>query len=211
MRRHFKLQTLLGITFEKRLSWKRHVEKLEAELRKRIGLLRRLRMKLPLEVLKKLLDPLFNSKLRYAAELTADATNKDDPTLRRLHSLHRGAMKAILGLGRLHHPTDEELYTKTGQIPVQQIILEATASLAWKCGRDWCTNPLAQRRLENHFSGKRTRQATQRSFPPQSTRGSLLSRLIEVWEILPQNVKVEENWDTARLKIKTWTLSLMKF
>ena len=83
-------ETLLGITFGKRLSWKQHVDKLEPELRKRIGLLKRLRLKLPANVLMKMVDPLFNSKMRYAMELTTNALKQEDKPLQRLHALHRG-------------------------------------------------------------------------------------------------------------------------
>ena len=203
-----KEETLLGITFEKRLSWRRHINKLEPELRKRIGLLKRLRMVLPADTMKKMLNPLFNSKLRYAVELTTDALNQEDKCLQRLHALHRGAMKAVLGIGRHIHPLDSELYSQTGQTSVQQMALEATASLAWKSIKDWQRNPLANR-IEEHFSGRQTRQTTQRTFPPQSTRGSLLSRMVEVWEKLPQVVKEEENWESVKAKIKTWTLKFL--
>ena len=200
-----KEETLLGITFGKRLSWKQHVDKLEPELRKRIGLLKRLRMLLTCDVLKNMIDPLFNSKMRYAMELTTDALNKEDKPLQRLHASHRGAMKAVLGIGRNLHPSDSELYSRTGQVPVQHMALEATASLAWKCVKNGQSDPLTNGRIEEHFSARQTRQKTQRSYPPQSTQGSLLSRMVEVWERLPDVVKTEENWDCAKAKIKKWT------
>ena len=200
-----KEETLLGITFGKRLCWKQHIDKLEPELRKRIGLLKRLRMNLPVNVLKKMIDPLFNSKLRYALELTTDALNEEDKALQRLHSLHRGAMKAVLGISQHFHPPDKDLYSRTGQVSVQEMALEATASAAWKWVKNWQSNPLASGRIEEHFSARQTRQKTQRTFPPQSTKGSLLSRVVEVWEKLPEDVRGEEKWECAKVKIKTWT------
>ena len=113
-------------------------------------------------------------------------------------------MKAVLGIGRQCHPPDGELYSRTGQTSVQQMALEATASLAWKCVKDRQNNPLTMNRIEEHSSGRQTRQASQRTFPPQFTRGSLLSRMVEVWERLPQVVKSEENLESAKSKIKTW-------
>ena len=114
-------------------------------------------------------------------------------------------MKAVLGIGRHCHPSDSELYSRTGQVSVQQLAFEATASLAWKCVKDWQSNPLASNRIEEHFSERQTRQRMQRTFPPQSTRGSLLSRMVEVWESIPELIKAEEDWDCAKAKIKTWT------
>ena len=203
-------ETLLGITFGKRLTWKQHMDKIEPELQKRIGLLKRLRMKLPSEVLKKMIDPLFNSKMRYAIELTTNVLNHQDKILLRLHGLHRGAMKAVLGLGRHLHPPDNELYSRTGQASVWQMALEATASLAWKCGGDWENHPLALGRLEGHHSGRQTRQSTQRAFPPQPVKESLLSRVVEIWEKLPENIKQEKDKEVVKSKIKTWSLSVEK-
>ena len=199
-----KEETLLGITFGKRLSWKQHIQRLEPELRKRIGLLKRLRMKLPCIVVRRMVDPLFNSKLRYAMELTTDVLSQEDKSLQKLHALHRGAMKAVLGIGRDKHPSDSELYSRTGQVSVRQMALEATASLAWKYMKDWQKNPLTKSRIEEHFSGRQTRQATKRDFPPQSTQGSLLSHVVEVWESLPEMIKTEESFETVKVKIKTW-------
>ena len=203
-----KEETLLGITFGKRLTWKHHVDRLETELRKRIGLLKRLRMKLPAQVVKKMMDPLFNSKMRYAMELTTDALKPEDKSLQKLHTLHRGAMKAVLGIGRGVHPLDSYLYSQTGQVSVHQMALEATALLAWKCMKDWQKNPLVSKRIQEHFSGRQTRQATQRTFPPQSTNGSLLSRIVEVWEQLPEIVKEEEKLEAVKAGIKTWTVEV---
>ena len=104
-----------------------------------------------------------------------------------------------------NHPSDCELYSQTGQVSVKQMALEATATLAWKCGKDWKNNPLAKRRIQEHSSGRQTRQRTQRTFPPQFTRGSLLSRMVEVWERLPNEVKTAEDWEFAKRNIKTWT------
>ena len=118
-------------------------------------------------------------------------------------------MKAVLGIGRHIHPSDSELYARTGQDSVQQMVLEATALLAWKCVKDWQNNPLVSGRIEKHFSGRQTRQVTQRTFPPQPTRGSMLSRMVEVWEKLPQVVKAEENKESAKTKIKTWTVEFL--
>ena len=125
--------------------------------------------------------------------------------MKQLHALHRQAMKATLGIPHFAHPSDQELFERTGQRqrPLSMVVQEATASLAWKCLTQE-ENPLMQDRLKDHFSGRSTRRATMRHFPPQCTRDTLLFQLVETWERLPEHVKKTTDWKTAQKSIKEW-------
>ena len=152
-----------------------------------------------------MIDPIFSSKVRYGLELTCDVFEKEGSVvLKTLHHLHRKAMKAALGLSNYSHPKDLDLYKQTGQISIEQMALEATATLAWKCGKNWEEDPLTAGRLEGHLEGKNTRQKFQRMFPPQSTKGTLVHRLVEIWEKLPNDIKKMETIDKARPALKSW-------
>jgi hypothetical protein len=53
----------------------------------------------------RMIEPIFTAKLRYAMELVCDLTNSEaDMGLRRLHKIHRAAMKAALGIETRDHP-----------------------------------------------------------------------------------------------------------
>jgi ribonuclease P/MRP protein subunit RPP40 len=54
---------LLGITFNKSLSWKNNLDKLESELRKRVSILRRMTWQLPRDLVIKMIEPIFSAKL----------------------------------------------------------------------------------------------------------------------------------------------------
>jgi hypothetical protein len=56
-------EVLLGITFNKSLSWKSHLDKLESELRKRVGIWRRMTWQLPQDLVIKMIEPIFTAKL----------------------------------------------------------------------------------------------------------------------------------------------------
>ena len=205
-------ETLLGLTFSKRLSWKAHLDKIKPELQKRIAMLRRLGTRLPRQLLCSFIEPIFTAKLRYALELIVDSSldNERDTVLQALHSLHRSAMKSALGLSIRQHPTDENLYKRTGQTSVCQMAAEATACLAWRCGQDWGEHPLTAGRVKEHWSRKNTRQATQRSLPPQPTPGSLVTRIVEMWEKMPTHVKEAKDYGAAKARIKDWILTELK-
>ena len=124
-----KSETLLGVTFNKRLNWTTHIHNLRLQLLQRIGLLKRMQMQLPREVVCMMLEPIFTAKLRYGLELVVDIFAKppQDKPLRELHALHRSAMKAALGIPCSAHPSNKELYDRTGQISIYELAAVATA------------------------------------------------------------------------------------
>ena len=200
-------ETLLGLSFNKRLTWKSHLNKLKPELLKRIAMLKRLQTKLPHQAICRMIEPIFCAKLRYALELLVDVIKEEkdgDLVLQALHGLHRSAMKAALGISHRQHPSNDDLYNRTGQHSICQMAWEATASLAWKCGQDWEGHPLTTGKVVGHHSGRNTRQAASRSLPPQPTRGTLVARLVEVWEQLPLVVKETKEYSSAKKMIKEW-------
>jgi hypothetical protein len=86
-------EELLGITFNKSLSWKSHLEKLELGPRKRVGIHCRMSWQLARDLVLRMIEPIFTAKLRYAMELVCDTTNLEaDMGLRRLHKIPRAAM-----------------------------------------------------------------------------------------------------------------------
>ena len=87
-------EELLGFSYNKSLTWKHQLANMERELRKRVGILRRLSWHLPRSILTKMIEPIFTSKLRYGIALICNCFNMDDVATRKLNTLHRAAMKA---------------------------------------------------------------------------------------------------------------------
>ena len=58
-------EKLLGLHINSNFEWCTHVDKISIELKKRIGLLRRIRNRIPKNKLVIIADAIFNSKLRY--------------------------------------------------------------------------------------------------------------------------------------------------
>jgi hypothetical protein len=82
----------------------------ESELKKRVGILRRMTWQLPRDLVIKMIEPIFTGKLQYALELVTDTTKAEtDMCLKRLHKLYRAAMKAALGIQMRDHPEDAQL------------------------------------------------------------------------------------------------------
>ena len=58
-------EKLLGLHINSDFEWSTHVEKISIELKKRIGLLRRIRNRIPKDKLIMIADAIFQSKVRY--------------------------------------------------------------------------------------------------------------------------------------------------
>ena len=80
----------------------------------------------------------------------------------------------------------------------------ATANLAWSAGQNWDEHPLTAGRITKHLGQKFTRQSVQRSLPPQNVGDSLVSRMVEMWEKFPKDIKYEMNQQRAKKKISEW-------
>jgi len=200
-----KEECLLGMTFAKSLSWKPHVDNLCSELMKRVGLLKRLKSHLPVRLLVSMIEPLFTSKLRYGLELLVNVEEgPEGVTVRKLDRMHKKAMRTTLGWKTTEGLGMKELLERTGQASVFQMALIATCGQAWKCARNWQGHPLTGGRLQSHLHSRNTRQGAQRLHPPQSLPGSLVHRMVEVWERMPLDIKEDTNLVSVKRKIKAW-------
>lgn len=202
-----KAEVLLGFIFSKNLSWKCHLENLVPELRKRIGILRRLTWQMPTKVVARMIEPIFTSKLRYGIEVIADVLNPHDQVIKKLSSLHRLAMKAALRLPVRKHMSYDNLLNQTNQASIEDLALRASTTLAWKCGKGWNAHPLTAGRLEEHLGNRETRQATSRTFPPQTTQKSTVTRTVEIWEKMPKQIREEQCEVKAKQLIRNWKLN----
>ena len=195
-----KEATLLGVTFNKQLSWVSQSRKVETSLRQKIGLIRRLSKKLPREATIALLEPLFVSNLLHSLPVMVDPSSDNSGMLRTFHGLHRQAMKAALGIPPTEHPDDQHLLTASRQTPISQIISSLTMSLACKSLPKWQHHPLTKTRITDHSRARMTRQ-NQRYLPPQLVN-STLSNLVEVFDKMPADIREDSNPTRRKVKIR---------
>jgi len=193
---------LLGFHINKELSWSNHSTRLQSELKKRIGVIRRLSWKLPKDLTSRLIDPLFISKI-YGLALLVDPGNENDLILAQLHKLHRQAMKATLCLHCQVDISSEKLYQLTGQRPILDLAKSLTASMAWKCLPSWKTHPLTSKRMVRHLGLHATRQS-EKDFAKQPVKGSLISKMVDMWNKLPENIRSEKCEIEMKQKVKLW-------
>ncbi len=200
-----KEEKLLGITFNKALSWSSHVDFVRTELKKRIGILRCMTFRLPVDIVKRMIQPIFTSKLMYGLALLASNQEllTENSLLKQLCLLHHRAMKVALRIRKHSGITYPEMLQRAGQKSVLQMALEQLSSASCKCLTP-AKHPLIQGRLEEHRGIRTTRQSS-RQWPPQSTKHSFISKLVEVWEQLPKNISQEQNCLKRKSLIQQWS------
>ena len=118
---------LLGMKIQGNLKWDSHILELKKTLRKRIGVLTRLRHLVPKKSLKMAADAIFTSKLRYgiATYMRPKLKIEDEgnKTLKELTILQNEMLRVITGKKLSDHETLENLRRKTKTMSVNQICI----------------------------------------------------------------------------------------
>ena len=92
---------LLGLHVSAKLDWNTHVEQLCSTLKQRLGLLRRIKYKIPRNKLQIIADAIFNSKIRYGVAVYLNPRlNEGDPissNIQRLQVLQNEMLRLVEG------------------------------------------------------------------------------------------------------------------
>ncbi len=200
-------EVLLGVTFNKALSWTSHLNALKTELKKRIGILRCMTFQFPTSVMKDMIQPIFTSKLMYGLALAASSQGPlfENGLLKQLSSFHRQAMKVSLRLTKRQGVAYSDLLNCTGQKSIYQLVLEQLGNVTCKClsAQD---HPLVTNRLDKHLGMKSTRQST-RKWPPQATKTSIVAKMVDLWELMPSEICQEQDCIKLKKLIQMWSAS----
>ena len=205
-----KEEKLVGVWLSKCLSWEKNLQEVESCLRQRIGLLRRLSWHLPKETMLKCITHLFTSKLTFGLELMTDPLkhqDKNEPNcavITRLQKLLNEAVRASLRIRRSERVSELELMRRSGQLTVCSMAARAIANHAWNSFSTQWRRDYSEltKRIEWGQRGRTTRQSDQEIVPPQSVKECLVSRVGQMWNSLPVEIKTESNKKKAMAKIK---------
>ena len=152
-------EQLLGIWVSKLLTWTVQRDALEVELRQRVGRMKRLNKVMPRNLTIRMIEPLFNSKMRYGIELLSCS----EPAMEMMKRLHKSCMKAALGIPNRRHCEYEDLLERTGQQSVSEMANKHMHNLSWLCGKKWDKHALPKGIYER-ITEPRTRDERSRTF-----------------------------------------------
>jgi hypothetical protein len=205
-------KVLLGVKISKNLTWTKQVEELMLELSRRVGIIRRLSHQMPRHTMMKVLTPIFTSTLQYAIKIFTDPSGaicegrKQDSLLETLQISQNKAMRAALGRGSRDRSRTEELLALTGQPSVLEISLRAVMRAAkFDLGRYINEAPscMAEGRICLAQDVQATRCNVQGILPPQDSSSTLVASMASVWNVMPSEIKEEEQEAKWKKKIKT--------
>ena len=200
----------MGVQLSSNLSWEVNLQEKERELRGRIGILRRLSWHLPRNIMIKCLSPIFTSKLMFGLELMADPLKHFDRSqpncsiINRLQPLLNEAVRAALRLHRSQHISQEELMRRGKQLTVASLAERALANQTWNAlgTEERRISSCLSQRIERGQVTRVTRQNQGENIPPQTTQKTLVTRISQMWNFLPDDIRQERVKSSAKTKVK---------
>ena len=127
-------EKLLGLHINADLKWNTHIDEISSELRKRIGILKRIKQKVPVDKLSIIADGIFNTIIRYGIAVYLVPTYEiEDLKARKLSSetydlqvLQNNMLRVIHGLRISNRVNMEELRKKIKMMSVNQMSIYHT-------------------------------------------------------------------------------------
>ena len=127
-------EKLLGLYLNSDFDWSTHVEKISTELKKTIGLLRRIRYRIPNEKLVMIAEAIFNSKIRYSiAVYLSPVFDEEDLKTKKLprntyilQTLQNKMIRVIFGFKEHNHINMKKIREKFRIMSVNQISIYHT-------------------------------------------------------------------------------------
>ena len=131
-------EKLLGLHINSDFNWSTHIEKISIELKKRTGLLRRIRNRIPKEKIVMIAEAIFNSLIRYGVAVYLNPVyDEEDLKLKRLpkntvvlQTLQNNMIRVIFGIKKqkhvkMIHVREKLKLMSVNQMAVYHTLLEA--------------------------------------------------------------------------------------
>ena len=205
-------EKLLGLTVSSQLNWKTHMEKLCVTLRQRLGLMRRIKCKVPREKLKIIAEAIFISKIRYGLPVYYKPRLSDeDPccnSQEAIQVLHNDMLRLIAGYERRDKINMKRLRERFKMMSVNQL---ACYHMLMECRNIMVNN--ASRQLKDKLMPEVKSCYELRSesrgdlkikrIPKKSCEGFSLFAA-RLWNMLPENIRNETKPTQFKAALKPW-------
>ena len=210
--------TLLGIKFQDDLAWKSQIfgkGGVISSLNSRLYIVRRLMSHLSLESVKKVVDGLFISKIRYGLQLLGKVRlTNDDPECANIKAIQLVQNKLLRALNNTKikdQISTKSLLEKFGFMSVNQMNYQVKLMEAWKAlNVEGYPLKFAQQSVPD--VGIATRAALNRKpieiGKSTATRNSCVSDSIRIWNLAPKSITESKTAYCAKKAIKDYAKSL---
>ena len=193
-------EKLLGLHVSNEFNWKIHVDKIIAELNKRMGLLRRMKKRLTRGKLIQVAESIFNSVIRYGIavylkpvfekeEIKAQSLSTE---ARKLQTIQNKMLRVIFGFNLEDKVNMEKLRTKIGMFSVNQLNCYHVLVEAFNVINHGSSNKIQEKwrpNNENSYSNRREHNVKVPRVDHVKCEGFALYGA-KMWNLLPDDIKL---------------------
>ena len=209
-------EKLLGVQINSDFGWKTHIEKLCIDLKKRIGLLKRIKERIPKEKLMIIAEAIFNSKIRYGSSVYLNPVfDEEDLKMKKLsknvsilQTLQNSMLRSIFGLKKKEHNNMQILREKLKMMSVNQMAVYHTLLEAFNVIRK-----SSSEQIKLKWSGKgetkyvlRSKTKNELAIPEKPIKActGFSYNGSKLFNKLPCSIKEAVNINIFKSQIKTW-------
>ena len=207
-------EKLLGLEVSHNLDWKAHVAKLSTELKRRIGILRRLRYKLPTNKIKIVAEAPWNSKLRYGASVYLKPVFEEEELkvehlpgeTRTLQTLQNDMIRAIYGIRREQHVNmrrfrEEIKMMSVNQLAVYHTIIE-TYNIIVKGSSEQLKKKMIPQEEQRYSLRSREKGDLKVPIKPKTNCAGITYFGSKIWNQLPNQMKEAKSYSSSKQNAK---------
>ena len=207
-------ERLLGLQVNSGFDWKTHIQHLCSTLKKRLGMLKRIKHRLPREKLHLVAEAIYNSPIRYGIavyyrpRLTQDEESFtiQDP----IQVAQNDMLRELFGHKRSDHINMQKLRDQIGMLSVNQLasyhILLETFNILKRNSSPQIEERIKPKQRGNFQSRGFKRGDLNVIEKPKKNCVGFTYISAKLWNMLPEDIRNQEIADTFKLQIKSWIL-----
>ena len=209
-------EKLLGLHINSDVSWNTHVGKLSIELKKRIGLLTRIRNRIPENKLVMVANSIFNSKIRYGISVYLNPifeeedlkAKKSTKNVTVLQVLQNTMLRIILKIKKNQHINMQKVRENIGMMSVNQMSIYHTILEAYNIVKYSSSDQMRHKwesKKENTYY-LRSESRNDMMIPKKSTTKCIGFTYFgaKLLNMLPSDIKESENSSIFKAKLNNW-------
>ena len=209
-------EQLLGLYINSNFDWCTHVEKISIDLKKRIGLLRRIKYRVPKDKLLMIAEAIFNSKIRYGCSVYLKPVyDQEELKMKKLSKnashlqvLQNSMLRIVFGYKIKQHINMEQLRNKIRMFSVNQMCIYHTLLEAYNVTR-YSSSESIKRKWENKNQNQyslRSKTTDDLIIPekPVTKCSGFSYNGAKLFNKLPENIRKTSSPSNFKALIKTW-------
>ena len=206
-------EKLLGLHIDSDLEWNTHIEKISIELKKRIGLLKRIKQRISKSRIIMVAEAIFNSTIRYGIAIyLIPIFHKEDLKMKKqsknaaaLLNLQNKMIRVILGLSKKDHINMQYIREKIGMMSINQMAVYHTLLEAINIVRNSASNQIQAKWLSDQEKNYDLRSKAKNDLiVPEKPRTRCIGftyNSAKLFNMLPNSIKEAQSANAYKILI----------